>query len=164
MRTITIRPMTSGDVEPCAAMMVATPLWQRYGVTQESASSRLSAGLREDAIMLVAVGQNDEKPLGFVWLVLRGAFDHSGYIPLIAVKPGQRGAGIGQQLLTAAEERTRPVADDIFLTCSDFNVDAQRFYERHGYVKVGALADYILPGVAELIYRKRLIDPRESVR
>jgi ribosomal protein S18 acetylase RimI-like enzyme len=156
MHTITIRPMTGDDVQHCAAMMVATPLWQRYGVTEESASSRLSAGLRDGAIMLVAVGQNNDETLGFVWLVLRGAFDHSGYIPLLAVKPGQRGAGIGQQLLAAAEERTRPSADDIFLTCSDFNVDAQRFYERHGYVKVGALADYILPDVAELIYRKRL--------
>lgn len=106
--------------------------------------------------MLVAVDQDDGEPLGFVWLVLHGAFNRSGYIPLLAVKPGRRGGGIGQQLLTAAEERTREDANDIFLTCSDFNVDAQRFYERHGYVQVGAVPDYILPGVAELIYRKRL--------
>ncbi len=137
-------------------MMAATPLWQRYGVTPERASARLSAGLREGAILLVAVDQDDGEPLGFVWLVLHGAFNRSGYIPLLAVKPGRRGGGIGQQLLTAAEERTREDANDIFLTCSDFNVDAQRFYERHGYVQVGAVPDYILPGVAELIYRKRL--------
>src|SRR4051794_32294642 len=127
--------MTDDDVASCAAMMVATPLWQRYSVTVESASARLSAGIREGAILLVSVEQNHDEPLGFVWLVLRGAFDHSGYIPLIAVKSGQRGGGIGQQLLAAAEARTRESADDIFLTCSDFNVDAQRFYERHGYVQ-----------------------------
>src|SRR5947209_2436986 len=103
MAQLLIRPMTDDDVEPCASMMAETPLWQRYGVTQQSASARLSTGLREAAIMLVAVAQNGKEPLGFVWLVLRGAFDHSGYIPLLAVKPGRRGDGIGQQLLAAAE-------------------------------------------------------------
>jgi ribosomal protein S18 acetylase RimI-like enzyme len=150
--------MTDDDAELCAAIMVATPLWQRYGVTLERAAARLSAGIREGAVMLVAVDPEarGDNPLGFVWLVLRGAFNRSGYIPLIAVDPDHRGQRIGEQLLATAEQRTRQAASDIFLLCSDFNHDAQRFYERQGYVQVGALPDYILPGVAELIYRKRL--------
>ena len=39
---------------------------------------------------------------------------------------------------------------------SDFNTDAQHFYERHGYVRAGALAGLVLPDVTELIYWKRL--------
>jgi hypothetical protein len=39
---------------------------------------------------------------------------------------------------------------------SDFNVDAHRFYEKHGYVKVGALPKLVRPDVDELIYWKRL--------
>ncbi len=39
---------------------------------------------------------------------------------------------------------------------SDFNAGAQRFYERHGYVRAGALDGLVLPGVAELLYWKRL--------
>jgi ribosomal-protein-alanine N-acetyltransferase len=42
------------------------------------------------------------------------------------------------------------------LLCSDFNTEAQRFYRRAGYEQVGALPDYVVPGVAELIFRKRL--------
>jgi len=40
--------------------------------------------------------------------------------------------------------------------CSDFNTDAQRYYEKHGYSRVGAIPDYVVPGITELIYRKRL--------
>jgi ribosomal protein S18 acetylase RimI-like enzyme len=156
MYRITIRPMTASDVQPIAIIMVATPLWQRYAITVETAAARLASGLQEDAILLVAADESSDEPLGFVWLVLRGAFNRSSYIPLIAVHPDRRGGGIGQQLLEVAEELTRKSADDIFLLCSDFNLDAQRFYERQGYQRVGVLPDYMLPGLTELIYRKRL--------
>jgi hypothetical protein len=37
---------------------------------------------------------------------------------------------------------------------SDFNHGAQRFYERHGYRRIGALPALVLPSVAELVYWK----------
>jgi hypothetical protein len=43
-----------------------------------------------------------------------------------------------------------------FLLCSDFNISAQAFYERHGWTRVGALPGLVLPDVAELVYWKRL--------
>jgi ribosomal protein S18 acetylase RimI-like enzyme len=43
---------------------------------------------------------------------------------------------------------------DLFLLVSDFNVDAQNFYRQMGYLKVGEIADYVVPGVSELIFRK----------
>ncbi len=43
-----------------------------------------------------------------------------------------------------------------FLLVSDFNEDAQRFYEREGYLRVGPLPGLVLPDVAELLYWKRL--------
>ncbi len=150
--------MRPEDIEPCARMIASTPLWQRYGVTPESAAARLQAALRDEAVILVAEEAENTggSPLGFVWLVRRGAFDLSGYIRWIVVSSAHRSSGVGRQLLLAAEENIRQTARDIFLLCSDFNLDAQRFYERNGYTRVGALPDYILPGVAELLYRKRL--------
>ncbi|MCC7447040.1 MAG: GNAT family N-acetyltransferase [Anaerolineae bacterium] len=156
MRRVTIRPMTAADIEPCATLMAKSPLWQRYGVTVASASARFESALRDGGIILVADG-GDNQPLGFIWVVLRGAFNRSGYIPLIGVNAHQRGGGIGQQLLDAAEDRARQTAiHDMFLLCSDFNVDAQRFYQRQGYAQVGAIPDYVIPGITELIFHKRL--------
>jgi len=42
------------------------------------------------------------------------------------------------------------------LLVSDLNAPAQHFYQAHGYHEVGALTDYVCPGITELIYRKRL--------
>ncbi len=155
MCRVTIRPMIAADIQPCAALMAASPLWQRYGVTVESASARFVAALNDGATIFVA--DDGGKPLGFVWVALRGAFNRSGYIPLIGVDAAQRGGGIGQQLLDAAEDRVRQSSiGDMFLLCSDFNVDAQRFYQRQGYAQVGAIPDYVISGVTELIFHKRL--------
>jgi ribosomal protein S18 acetylase RimI-like enzyme len=158
---MTIRLFEERDLAPCAALMAATPLWQRYGVTVQSAAERLSVGLRRmrepdiesSATRLFVAESETGATIGFVWAVRRGAFDKSGYIPLLGVESSLRGSGAGAELLAAAEDYLRPVPD-VFLLCTDFNTGAQRFYERHGYVRVGLLPDYILPGIAELIYRK----------
>jgi len=43
-------------------------------------------------------------------------------------------------------------APSVFLLASDFNEDAQAFYRRLGYQQVGAIPDYVVPGITELIY------------
>ena len=61
-----------------------------------------------------------------------------------------------------AEESSRAQGRDLFLLVSDFNTDAQRFYQRLGFQQVGLLEDYVIPGVGELIYRKR-VDKTDAV-
>ena len=155
MQDVSIRRMAYEDISACVEIVVATPLWQRYGVTSQTAKERFEAGLHNQAILYVA-DAGSHKILGFVWVVMRGAFDLSGYIRWIGVSAEYQGGGIGRQLLAAAENYIRQTARDVFLLCSDFNVDAQRFYIRQGYVQVGSLPDYVLPGIGELIFRKRL--------
>ena len=85
----------------------------------------------------------------------RGAFDHSDYVRLIGVRPGERGRGVGRALMEYAEESSRAQGRDLFLLVSDFNTDAQRFYQRLGFHQVGLLDDYVIPGVSELIFWKK---------
>jgi ribosomal protein S18 acetylase RimI-like enzyme len=59
-------------------------------------------------------------------------------------------------LLHAFEEETARASAHAFLLVSDFNEGAQRFYEREGYVRVGALPGLVLPDVAEVLYWRRL--------
>jgi ribosomal protein S18 acetylase RimI-like enzyme len=148
-----VRPMQPDDARLCARWMAQTPLWQRYGVTEPGALHRFELGLEQGA--LIAIAERIGQPVGFVWYTLRGAFNRSGYIPLIGVAPNEYSQGIGQALMDHAEDRVFQHVGELFLLVSDFNQAAQRFYRQRGYIQVGALPDYILPGVSELIYYKR---------
>ncbi|MBI5029846.1 MAG: GNAT family N-acetyltransferase [Chloroflexi bacterium] len=150
---ITIRLLAYADVADIASWVAATPLWQRYGVTEESMSKRLRDGIAEGAKIFVAERADDV--VGFIWLVERGAFSRSGYVQLIGVRPGERGHGVGRALMAFAEQNVFAQHCDLFLLVSDFNIDAQRFYQRLGYRESGKLEDYVVQGVNELIYWKQ---------
>ena len=82
-----IRPMAPGDAPSLARLMAGDPLWQRYGVTEESAARRLREGFAcgDDC------GRRDRGRSGrLVWYVERGAFNRSGYIMLIGVQGDAR--------------------------------------------------------------------------
>ncbi|MCI0478858.1 MAG: GNAT family N-acetyltransferase, partial [Anaerolineales bacterium] len=112
----------------------------------------LRAGLANGATIFVA--ERDGDVLGFVWLVARGAFNRSAYIQLIGTRPEARSGGVGRALMEFAEARAE--SREMFLLVSDFNTDAQKFYARLGYRQVGKLDDYVIQGVSELIFCKRL--------
>lgn len=154
-----VRPMQLPDACICAKWMVETPLWQRYGVTQASAQQRFELALEGRATIAVAEREGPrfghKQLLGFVWYTISGAFERSGYIPLIGVSPGEYGQGIGRLLMDYAEGQVFQQVGELFLLVSDFNEPAQSFYQRRGYIQIGVLPDYILPGISELIYFKR---------
>jgi len=153
-KSVQLRLITSADVAACARIMAESPLWIRYGVTLESAKKRLGEAVAAGESLFVA--ELAGVVAGFVWCVERGAFARSGYIPLIGVRPNMAGHGVGAKLLDHAEAFLSQSSPDIFLTVSDFNEGAQRFYRRQGYKQAGALPDYVLEGVTELIFWKRL--------
>lgn len=148
-----IRPARPSDIAALAALMAGDPLWQRYGVTEASATRRLAAGLAAGAT--IAVAEEDGAALGFIWYVARGAFARSGYIMLLGVLPEARGRGVGRALMEHAEAALFADANDIFLLVSDFNRSAQAFYRRLGYEQVGAIPDYVVQGITELVLHKR---------
>jgi ribosomal protein S18 acetylase RimI-like enzyme len=151
---VIIRPLIESDIAPLARLMAATSLWQRYNITEASAVKQLSDELAGGAT--IAAAELDGKPVGFIWYIQRGAFNRSGYIRLIGVRQDVRGRGIGQALMEQAESVLFADSPDVFLLVSDFNLDAQEFYARLGFQQVGAIPDYVIPGITELIFHKRL--------
>jgi GNAT superfamily N-acetyltransferase len=148
------RPFVPEDAEACGAIVAITPLWQRYKLTAAAAAAQLiAAHARGETVTVI---ESDSQVAGFAWVVPAGAFGMCPYLRRIVVAPDQRGLRLGAQLLRAVEEHSAKLATDLFLLVSDFNADAQRFYKREGYEEVGRLADFVLPGVAELIFRKRV--------
>lgn len=151
----TIRSLRSEDCQGIAAWMLRIPLWQRYGLTEEAIRNNFEQAMQRSEMLFVAEDESGEV-CGFAWCVLGGAFARSAYLRLIGVHPDYSGHGLGRILLDYVEAQTRQAGVDLFLLVSDFNVDAQRFYQRQGYQQVGAIPGYVLNDVAELIYYKKL--------
>jgi len=148
-----VRPFAPADAAACGAIVEATPLWQRSGLDAVRTAAVLTDACVTDTILTLEV---DGAVAGFAWIDPRGVFGRSSYLRMIAVAPARRSAGLGAHLMDAFEALAERNGPDAFLLVSDFNADAQRFYQRRGYVEVGRIPGYVLPGVSELLMWKRL--------
>lgn len=151
-----IRPFQDADAETCARMMSTSEPWLTLGRDFHGALAFLLDGTKE-----VHVATEDGAIAGFIVLNMHGAF--VGYIQTICVDAATRGQGVGSRLIRFAEERIFREAPNVFLCVTDFNVDAQRLYERLGYERVGILRDYIKRGYDEILMRKALMPTSEFV-
>lgn len=157
-----LQRMGAKDVDTCARIVAGDPLWQRYGLSLRGARQllvRALASARRGRLAAptageLAVARSGTDVVGFIWFRLDGTFHHSGYVRLVAVAPEARGRGVGARLIQYAEEQIFQHGPNVYLLVSDFNVRGQAFYKRLGYVRVGALRDYVVPGITERLYRK----------
>jgi len=154
MEEIMVQPMDSREMAACVDILLENPLWGHYGMTGKIAGQMLQAALTAGTSILTA--RQDAQTVGFVWYMSNGAWGRSGYIRLIGVAPQFQGKGIGERLMAEAEARMGESVNDVFLLVSDFNTRAARFYQRLGYQQVGAIPDYVVSGITELIFHKRL--------
>lgn len=147
---VTFREMTPQDIPVLAAWIAEIPLWQRYGITPEKMELSLETAHAAGDLLLVA--DREDHAVGLAWVMLKGMFGRSPYLRLLGVQHAQQ--GLGAALLTEAENRL--TAHELFLLVSDFNLSAQKFYQRQGYTYIGALPGYVLADVSELVFWKKL--------
>jgi len=149
---VIISPLSSFDVSPAAEIIAKNKLWQRYDTDYDRAYSILMEAIKEERTIYSA--RIFEQVVGFVWFDLQGTFYHSGYIRWIAVHPDFQGKSVGKMLMQFAEDKIFQKGTNVFLLVSDFNTEAQAFYQKLGYKKIGELKDYYKRGITEFIYRK----------
>ncbi|HET7705709.1 MAG TPA: N-acetyltransferase [Thermoanaerobaculia bacterium] len=146
---IEIRAMSPADAPLCARLMSTSEPWTLIGRTYEE-----SLALVTDPSKEAWVAYDGDRFLGFILLILRGAF--VGYIQIIAVSPEARSTGVGSQLIEFAERRIFSEFPNVFLCVSSFNPRARALYERHGFELVGELKDYLVHGASEFLMRKTI--------
>ena len=144
-----MRLMSSDDAPLCARLMSTTEPWTTIGRTYEE-----SLALVNDPAKETWVAFHEERFIGFIILVLRGAL--VGYIQIVAVVPEARSSGAGSQMIRFAEERIFSHHPNVFLCVSSFNPRARALYERLGYSLVGELPDYLVRGASEYLMRKTI--------
>jgi ribosomal protein S18 acetylase RimI-like enzyme len=145
---IQISVATQSEMLWCAQVMATTDPWLAYKLSVE----RCAGILRWPGSTLYVARTNE--PVGCLLLHPRG-FLGCPYIAVVAVVPGLRSRGIGTQLLKFAEANFSG-SRHVYLCVSSFNVRAMRFYELHGYARVGELPNFIADGFSEFLMQKRL--------
>ena len=150
-RTVII-PLRRSHSAACAAIVTASSPWRRLGETID-----FSALLRSrKAAIRASVCLRGGTVAGFVIFTPLPVFARGGYLRAIAVAKDRRRQSIGRKLLSFAERETARHAGHLYLCVSSFNRQAQAFYRKCGYRKVGAVPGLIKPGMSEFIYWKRL--------
>ena len=148
-----IVPLASKHVSALAALMAASPLLRRYGITDRGARSSLRAALRRRDLVLIAT--DDAVALGLAWVVVSSALDNAAYLRLLLVAEGRRSRGVGAALLKEAERRARAAGSrHMLLLVTTTNRRARAFYAREGYRRVGVLREYARPRIDEALYVK----------
>ena len=140
---------STADATWAAKVMAESEPWATLGTGYERSLNLLSNATRERYLARVA-----GEPAGFLMISMQGAF--VGYIQLLGVAPEFRGRGVGKALIEYAERRIFRETPNVFICVSDFNQEAQGFYAKMGYQKVGELTDFIIAGHAEILLRKTI--------
>lgn len=136
----------------CEEALVNSELGRRYFSQTGSAKSSLEKGFAEDEIYVAL--DDSSNCMGFVWIIINGAFHSFPYIHIIAVKSEYRGQGIGKTLLQHVEDVYYSNNPKLFLVVADFNPEAKRLYESLGYTTIGEIPDLYRKGITECLMMK----------
>jgi ribosomal protein S18 acetylase RimI-like enzyme len=150
------------EIDALAGLLEGHPIFARYAL-ETPAVARSLAGA-QDVGESVIVARRSGRAVGFAWWSPRGAFARSPYLRLLVVAAHASGSGAGAALMRAVESAAFADARDLFLLVTRENAHARRFYARRGFVEVGEIHDYVVPGVDEIVMRKRRPDrPDDAV-
>ncbi len=153
MKNYTISKAELNHLSDCKVALLNSKLGEEYFPSEKKVHDLLREGINNGEIY-VAIGQ-DNKCLGFIWIIWEGMFHVCPMVHVIAVQEKYRSKGIGKELFAFFEKLAFPAYSKAFLVVSDFNPDAMRFYEQLGYKKVGEIPDLYKAGVTEYLMMKK---------
>ena len=101
---------------------------------------------RGERILIAAIESNSARIVGTVQILTRQPENqpHRADLAKMLVHPQARRRGIGAQLLRFAEDAARVAGKNLLVLDTATDGDAERLYERSGWIRVGVIPDYAL--------------------
>lgn len=138
----------------CKTALQNSQLGKIYFSEEDYTTQALDEGISKEEIFIAL---NKECTfLGFIWIILNGAFHSFPYLHVIAVKEEFRNLGIGKKLLKYFEETTSKNSSKLFLVVADFNPKAKQLYQSIGYKEIGSIPNLYKRDVTECLMMKEL--------
>lgn len=152
-RFITLRALTPEEALRLGEAIAAIDPWRAYGYPA-SALRRMLAAHEAGAPRFALLVEGNVVGAA----VIRTAWLRGPYLQFLALLPEAQRRGIGTAFLEWMEREARAGDErNLWVAASEINVDAIRFYERHGFIRVAALDDLVHDNRTELLLRKRLV-------
>jgi len=155
--TSTVRPYTPSDRDAVVRMLADSDPWKRLGYTLRDWERLFQSGPEGRESFVI---ESRGTVVGLA--LLRQRFMLGDYLELLAIAPWSQGKGYGSTLLQHLETVVFRRVKNLFVCVSDFNVDARRFYARHGYKEIGPIPNFLIPGSSEILLRKTTGPARED--
>jgi len=143
-----IVPMSRAHIPACDDIVAASEPWQTL---REEVDFQTAVKQKQAFVALI-----EGAVAGFVMFTPEPVFARGGYLRAIGVAPAIRGFGVGKLLMSFAEKTTAKSSRNLFLCVSSFNREAQAFYRKCGYSRVGTIPGLIRNNASEHILWKRL--------
>ncbi|CAN5237048.1 GNAT family N-acetyltransferase [soil metagenome] len=111
---------------------------------QRTDLATLTALIADPATRLL-IALDGDTPIGCVQVSDRGG--GTGYLGLLCIEPRLQAAGLGRQLIAAAEDTARAVfgASVMEMTVIESRTELIAYYERRGYARTGERRDFPVP-------------------
>lgn len=138
----------------CVIALQNSELGRVYFQDEDKAKKAIEEGMSKEEIYIAI--DNNSRCIGFIWVIINGAFHSFPYLHIIAVKEEYRSLGIGKKLMQYIEETVLQKPSKIFLVVADFNPRAKQLYLSTGYKQVGVIPDLYKKGVTEYLMMKEL--------
>ena len=147
-----LRLLTPDEAFTISQSIVKIEPWLTLGYSADTLSNYL---LRSDDLLYRYALVESEKIVGI--LCVRYPWLRGACLELLAIFPSQQGKGSGREVISWLEsELSEHNLHNLWTLVSSFNLDAQHFYKKVGFLEVGKFDDFIVAGYAELLLRKVL--------
>lgn len=144
-----VRHMTTEDRAAVIELLADSDPWKRLGY-QASDWDNYFTPLPEGRESYVV--EQDGRVAGIA--VVRQKLLLGDYVELLGVAGWARGKGLGGRLLAHVEAAVFARTKNLFACVSDFNGQARHFYKNQGYLEIGPMPNFLIPGSAEILLRK----------
>jgi diamine N-acetyltransferase len=150
--SVTLTPLQEGEAQYLGDVFAAIDPWKSYPFTG-AALAAYFAQLEPDAPRFaLRLGDQLAGIVGLRLNWLRGP-----YLQFLGIMPAFQKAGLGKLSLDWIDHEARNgSAHNVFVCATDTNNKAIKFYEGHGFRRVGDLDGLVQPGKTEVLLRKKL--------
>jgi ribosomal protein S18 acetylase RimI-like enzyme len=149
---LVVAALAEGDALWLGEAFAGIDPWATYAYPASALAKYFEAREPGAPRFLLTLGRDVAGAVGVRLGWLRGP-----YIQFLGLLPKFQRRGLGSMALAWVEHEARTAGErNLWVAASEINVDALRFYDRHGFAEVAKLDDLVYDGRTEILLRKRL--------